>query len=608
MYNRYHGTNPALTAAEDMYGREEAFAELEDHIRNRRSVVVMGVEGVGKSSLLNCYFNLKYRQKMASERRILIRVTDFPLDKDTDGIYQYLAEGVLHAVDALDQEPTQDIYKKLKEKCIGIMNECRDTASRFQQVCEIIQEYDYFIMLVIDGFERFVSSPQVKMEHHNLMNTLISKNLSFVVATNFDFNQDSLPETVSGSFLLMKFAGNEVKLKGLSEQSCSQLLDNGDFTPEEIHQMWILSGGIPALLRRAAEHAFLHKQDGNIVWMDILKETYSDVQPLLARWCKLLSANQVRVLNELANGDSKIGVSFEDAALDLAAKTLVDRGLLSNPIESGSLRTISGLYKFSTPILKYYCKENTLHAESISSFQAEQDAVRVKDALVSTLEDPEISEEKIIEMYMEIADSRKLPKPIDFNEELSDLVLQEYELRRGLFDQLDPEVRDFIANGIRVERTLAEIDLLDFSPSYISFAKAAEVHLNKTLVPVLKKISPHEIITVNGRSQDLCDSGHLMLGSIKNVLARSYSGTGGKFTANAGRFCLQNLGGFPETWWLSILKDIDKIKTTRNDMPHSKFLSGKDGKEFLKTLFGGDKCVFLRCQELFDTAVQKGIL
>lgn len=359
MQNRYHGTNPAVANSEELHGRAEAFQMLDNHIQNRRSVVVMGVEGVGKSSLLNCYFTPQYRRQMALEQRMLIRVTDFPTDRDADGIYQYLAEGVLSAVDSLAQAETESVYERLRESCIQKMDECRDSASRFQQVCEKIQDFNYNIMLVIDGFERFVSSPYVKMEHHDLMNTLISKNLSFVVATNYDFNQDSLPATVSGSFLLMKFSGNEIRLKGLSEDAIAALAYPGDFTAEELHQLWILSGGIPSIFRRAAEHAYTMKSNGvTDYWRDVFQETYANVSVLLSHWCKFISAGQIAVLKTLADSDSPRGVAFEEDTLKIAAQALVNRGLLANPIEAGTLRPIPGLFKFNTPLLKRFCKDH----------------------------------------------------------------------------------------------------------------------------------------------------------------------------------------------------------------------------------------------------------
>ena len=131
MFNRYHGNNPPLTDTDDLHGRSKAFGSMDEHILNRRSVVVMGVEGVGKSSLLNCYFNLDYRKELALKRKVLINVTDFPIDRDPDGVYQYLAEGVLYAVDSLDQAETADLYNEMRAKCLRCMDECKDAASRF---------------------------------------------------------------------------------------------------------------------------------------------------------------------------------------------------------------------------------------------------------------------------------------------------------------------------------------------------------------------------------------------------------------------------------------------------------------------------------------------
>lgn len=611
MLNIYHGTNPAVFQIEELYGRENVISEIENHVRNRRSIVLMGLEGVGKSSILNSFFNLEFCHKMAVEFRILIRVTDFPIDRDTDGIYQYLTDGVLRSIDALDQEETSYIYIRLRKKCIERIQECEDKASRFQQICEVIQDAGYFITLVIDGFERFVSSPNVKMEHHNLMNTLISKNLSYVVATNYDFNQESLPTLVSGSFLLMKFAGNEVKVRGLSEDVCSVILKEGNFTQEQIHQLRILSGGIPSILRKAAEHTFDQKDNAITDWKKIQNETYSDTKILLERWCKLLSPNQVEVLNIIAEKEFKESTPFPDASLNLAAQSLVDRGILINPIETNTMRVIPGLYKFSTPLLRLYVKEKKLKAQTISNFQAEQERLKNVSILKSMLESQDlqkIDKDRIIELYDAIAIDTGRPRPVNFNASLSDIELQEYELSRVVFERFNTKVKDFITNGIQVDKTFSNVTMIDFAPAYISFAKAIEVHLNETLVPIMKKVSPDEIISYNGRNCKLIDTGHLMLGTIQHVLNRTYEGTGGSFIGNAGIFCDSKVGKFSETWWRKICKKISKIKTSRNEIPHSDFFTREDGKRFLREMFGGQICVCSETQMIYDVLVKKKIL
>ncbi|MCI7767123.1 MAG: hypothetical protein MSJ26_03965 [Oscillospiraceae bacterium] len=143
---------------------------------------------------------------------------------------------------------------------------------------------------------------------------------------------------------------------------------------------------------------------------------------------------------------------------------------------------------------------------------------------------------------------------------------------------------------------------------YISFAKAAEVHLNYTILPVLKIIAPNEYFSFSGRNKKLQNVDHAMLGDFKYILNQSYSGTGSTFISKAGQYCIGNMGNFPESWWRKLRDDIELIRTTRNNIPHTGFFSGVEGKSFLRTMFSGNKCLFVRCQNLHDTAVQKNLL
>ena len=214
MINVFSGTNPPIISLSDLHGRNDYFPTLRDHIINRRSSVLLGPEGIGKSSVLNTFFNRQFRQEMAQENKLLIKVTDFPIDRDSDGVYQYLADAVIRAIDMLKQEETMDVYTRLTNKCDVGQERFSSKASMFQSVCEAIQEEEYNIVLVIDGFEKFIYSPYVTAAHHSMLNELISKNLSFVVATNYDFNIDTLPTSIHGSLFLQKFSGNELLING----------------------------------------------------------------------------------------------------------------------------------------------------------------------------------------------------------------------------------------------------------------------------------------------------------------------------------------------------------------------------------------------------------
>ena len=582
MSNHYRGTNPPLTDVRALHGRGNVFHDLDDHIKERRSVVVMGVEGVGKSSLLNCCFSLDYCRRLAREQHRLIRVTDFPTDLDADGVYQYLAEGVLSAVDALDQEETAAVCEKLRKKCAQKMSENQNAASRFQQVCDVIQNEGYFIVLVIDGFERFVSSPTVRMDHHNVMNNLIAKNLAFVVATNFDFNQDSLPSSVSGSSLLAKFSQNEIPLKGLSEEDCAQLLHPGDFSEEERHQLWVLSGGIPAILRRAAEHTYERKQNGPVVWSQVFEDTYADVSPLLARWCKLLSANQARVLKALADASSKTGGKFEDGALIIAAEELIRRGLLANPVDAETRQAIPDFYKFNTPLLRRWCREHDLPAAGVPS-ASEPDEGRIR----------EWAEQK---GYVLLSRGDTLSK------------LGEYHLSGEAFSRFDQSVQRFIQDGIAYDQLLLQAgqageEFSDYSPQFLMFAKALEAHINHTLLPILKLVDPGYVI----RRTPLSDLGHIMLGEFGTLLGWRYRV--GSFTDRAGDFCVsRGMGKFQKTWWEGLKNKASGVPEIRNGMAHPDFVPAEKGEALLHTMFFGEKSLFSRCQDLRDEAVRQGLI
>lgn len=603
--NRYRGTNPALTDRRKLLGREEEILLLEEHIRNGRSAVILGAEGVGKSSLLNCFFSSEYRRKMALQEKLLIRVTDFPTDRDSDGVYQYLEDGVRSALNSLDQPETEEEYERIRKQVDRRKDACQSTAARFQQVCEVIQEFGYDIMLVIDGFERFISSPDVGVEHHNLMNNLISKNLRFVVATNYDFNQESLPDEISGSFLLMKFSGNEICLSGLSEKDCGELVMPGDFTTEEIHQMWILSGGIPAVFRKTAEQTLEQKQRGKLSGMDFWKEvlygTYAEVSALIARWIRCLSQKQRRVLRILTFSESRAGLSFVDnEELRSAAEELRCRGLLVYPVDAVTERPIRELYKLNSPLLRKLIRDREPQ-------NAGPDGERAT----------EMDEKQLVEMYREWAEKNGYSRPVSFREPVSEELFRQYQLNRETVSRYDEKVQQFIRIGIRVDQTFLDVEMEDHSPCFIAFAKALEAHLNGTLLPLIRKIQPDYSV----KNVPLRNVTGLMMGQFI-VLLNQRGDRISSFAEQAGTFCKENgLPAYTKEWWEKLRRRMSEVESVsngssgketaaniRNDLAHPVMVSEERGIALLKMMFFGETSLFNSCQQLYDEAVKQGII
>lgn len=588
MSNPFVGTDPEIRKRSDLLGRVDAFQKLDKYIKKGRNIVIMGVEGVGKSSFLNCFFNPEYRRKMAREEKTLIKITDFPTDRNVNDVYQYLTDGVIGSLDTLDEPETIDEYIRLKAKVEQKCASTQDAASRFQQVCECLEQ-EYSIMFVIDGFERFVFSPDVTMDHHSLLNNLITKNLRFVVSTNYNFNQDSLPKTISGSFFLQKFADNDITITGLTPEDCELFLIDGDFDKDEIEQLYILTGGIPVLLRRAAYYRYQqthidHKDD----WNEVLFATAEDARAksTMRRWCRWLSPPEASAIQKLLTMGPGYH-NFENSTLKAAASLLVARGFLENPIDKNGLHILDA-FQFNSWVLKKYCLDNPVHSEDPNSILRKQS--------IPTPPTPE--------------EHAEANEAADFNYAEA---LRQYRLSEEELEKYNDKVQKFIKTGVYVDQMLLGKDLLDHSPAFIEFAKALEAHINETIFPMAQIIWPDYYILE--KPLDQMDS--ITLGQLVKLMNRRPD----RFTTFvelAGAVC-QNKGltGFPTSWWERLRKDLSYIDSSagvesvadiRNGMAHSTLITAEQGEALLKMLFAGDKSLFNRCYNLYDAALKKNII
>ena len=64
MSNPFVGTMPPVDDVRDLYGREDVFKKLDEMIGKGKNIVLMGVEGAGKTSVLESYFTSGYCAKM----------------------------------------------------------------------------------------------------------------------------------------------------------------------------------------------------------------------------------------------------------------------------------------------------------------------------------------------------------------------------------------------------------------------------------------------------------------------------------------------------------------------------------------------------------------
>lgn len=596
-----------------LFGREAEIEKLKDHIEKRNQTVVLGVEGVGKTSLLQSVFNREYRIQKALDHTLISPVTEFPSGLKNDDIYSHFTEMMLSSVLILAQCDKSDEMNRILNACNEERRKNLKPAEFFEKVMNVFYDtYGYRIVMIVDNFERFTASTEVTKVHHEALRMLLGKS-QYIVATNYDLNQDSLPGDVSGSLYLQAFAGNEISIGGWSHDNAADYIYSRLRTAEiELSENTVnaiigVSGGIPAILNIAANYAYDYvaknsTEDG--LKFKPLFESNQRIKMLFDHWCKMLLPKHITALTHLVENNYD---NMQDKP-NLAC--LLMRGLVKERCEIdmfGHTRPLDGVYDFCCKFFETYCKDesnmiaaaeknplkNALKAAVPSPNTDMLEIGDLVELLKKRIEEIEAPKEQLLEIINQFgAYMPNVTGAIDLDEELTDDILSSYLLSRDYMSKFDEKVRDFLFNGIQMDRCFSNITLtgFDYSLVYISFCKAVEVHLNKTLVPIIKTLCPNIIYNNVSPISALPSNETLTLGTISYILSKRRIGITNSAIDEIKNYCRTNqLTQYPDTWWDSILNALKKIAASRNNCPHCSILSDTEGKKLLQILFSSNK-------------------
>lgn len=596
-----------------LFGRENEIKTLKKHIDERKQTVVLGVEGVGKTSLLRSVFNREYRIQKALDHTLISPVTEFPTGLKNDDIYSHFTEMILSSVRILAQCDRRDEMNDILAACDEERRKNLKPAEFFEKILNVFYDtHGYRIVMIVDDFERFTASTEITKEHHEVLRKLLSK-LQYIVASNYDLNQDSLPSDVSGSLYLQAFAGNEISIGGWSHDDAVDYIYSRLNTAEiELSERTVdaivnVSGGIPAILNLAANYAYDYvanngAEDG--LKFKPLYENNQRMKMLFDHWCKMLLPKHITALTHLIENN------YDNEQDRSNLECLLMRGLVKKHSETdafGHTRSFDDVYEFCCKFFETYCKnesnmisaaeknplKSVLKADNCSPNTDELEIGEIVELLKKKIDETDAPKEQLLEIVNQF--SAYMPNVtgvIALDEELSDEILSNYLLSRDYLSKFDEKVRDFLFNGIQMDRCFSNITLagFDYSLVYISFCKAVEVHLNKTLVPIIKAICPNVIYNSVSPISALPSNETLTLGTISYILSKRGIGISDSAIDELKNYCRKNkYTQYPDNWWDSILNSIKKIAASRNNCPHCSILSDSEGKEMLKSLFSGNK-------------------
>lgn len=352
-------------------GRNKSVEQLEKYLigYGQGSVIITGVEGIGKTTLLSMYFSKAKKEELAkiekTEETQPILVCEADLGTDCGDLYEYLLDRLYYSCRRILSKVSNG--KNILEDVAIEVDSGQSPKSRYESVINVLKDYGYRIVLVVDSFEHFTTSTAIKLEHHEMLRNLSeSRKLQCVCATNYDLNKDTLPADVKESLYLQTFH-NKIKLEGLTVYEIKEYIDNKlqnkevKFTDEAIQVIYNLTGGIPWLINKLAHYVYDYiKENGskcefNKVLRAFLSENIEQNLLPFKNWCKFLTNSQyeviLRLLGDAVRPPEKIiyyNFSNVDSHIKKAANELFNRGFL---IES---EDENYKYGFNSVLLGFY--------------------------------------------------------------------------------------------------------------------------------------------------------------------------------------------------------------------------------------------------------------
>ncbi len=356
----------------------ESWNKLEELVRRGENTVILGVEGSGKTTLLNMFFNPQYCSRSAASGK-LIFFADLSETEDGNDLCCYL----INQLQAAARKHLPEADSAALEQTISRMQQ--ETAKRrFILICECLYDLGYTLLLVMDGFESFVSSPSITQDQHDMLRSLLDKDiLRCVVATNYDLEMTSLPADIQGSLYLQKFQ-QKITLNGFSLEEAAEFVGRCipadspvQLDPRKIKYLHTVTGGIPLLFELSASHMYdLLERHVHIINSEMKTILYAAAKPTIQRWFKCFTPEyQCAISAALAASPSndavqQIRVPLADEKTYTAAARLRDRGFWVN-----GKANAADTFAFNSLLLQMFASRESLR-EITAGVQPRQPAAQ----------------------------------------------------------------------------------------------------------------------------------------------------------------------------------------------------------------------------------------
>lgn len=338
---------------------KKAWQTLDDLVSNEVNVLILGPEGSGKSTLLNFYFSDEQRRNAAKQGR-LVFTADLSATDDSEQLFKHLLKQLQNAAKKYLPEEAVEAIEQAKTSAAENGDSLETT---FTDACSALCDAGYNTLLVMDGFERFVSSPNIQMDQHEALRSLLDQDIMrCVVATNYDLEKSSLPPDVAGSLYLQKFQ-DKVILQGLDPRDALTFIErrlgaDHPFSEPRLRFLMSYTGGVPHLFEAAASYMLdALEKEGSINPNALADTLFNAFDVTMERWCKFFSASDIALLRSAAE---KLTVPNAICAIPVDISNSEEKGSATRLEERALWRKVEkeeNVYSFNCILLQRFFME-----------------------------------------------------------------------------------------------------------------------------------------------------------------------------------------------------------------------------------------------------------
>lgn len=360
------------------FAEKKVFKPFDMWCRDSRipSRLISGPKGMGKTTLVKSYFTRERCRELADRQKILVRmcyISDNDLKSD-EAVFLTLIKAVKKSL--YDLDPDSDAFRELSqsfreicamEKFARFRKDWREGQELLEALTERLREEGYCVTLVIDDFQLLTCSKNCAETTFSAMAALAQQELlSYIVITDLSIRTGSQDYTMSAferifgadPLIPAKAVGSKAAAR-LQERIRGMLADMQEdedgpvtFTDDELAYLWVLTDGIPGLLRCGAKALYLSKKacPAPLSREELKKRLLSGCRDLMDQWTRHFDEDYWQTLCEILdqNSDEKITAALpvqQDRRTELKSCGLIE------------LDMNSGRWNLICPLFELYIRE-----------------------------------------------------------------------------------------------------------------------------------------------------------------------------------------------------------------------------------------------------------